>query len=166
MQDLSTLYELLDNLIRLHQALYTLAVQKKEILIKGKMDELIAVTRQEQKIIKGIDAVEQTRLQLVKQISVEKNVPLTEGSLSELIRLSTNAQEKVCLSTYRNELIRIVSELRDANELNQQLLEQSLSFVNLQLDMLMDRPEEDYIYKKPMNSKVGISSRTFINNKA
>ncbi|MED4754658.1 flagellar protein FlgN [Brevibacillus choshinensis] len=166
MQDLSTLYELLDNLIRLHQALYTLAVQKKEILIKGKMDELIAVTRQEQKIIKGIDAVEQTRLQLVKQISVEKNVPLQEGSLSELIRLSTNAQEKVCLSTYRNELIRIVSELRDANELNQQLLEQSLSFVNLQLDMLMDRPEEDYIYKKPMNSKAGISSRTFINNKA
>jgi hypothetical protein len=69
------------------------------------------------------------------------------------------------LTSYREELIRIVSELRSANELNQQLLEQSLSFVNMSLDLLTDSPEDDFIYKKPTQSPMN-SYRSLINKKA
>ncbi|EAO7496317.1 flagellar protein FlgN, partial [Salmonella enterica] len=58
---METLYDLLDNLIQLHRAMYTLASQKKDVLVKGEIDELVAITRQEQKLIKGVTAAEMAR---------------------------------------------------------------------------------------------------------
>lgn len=167
MTKMETLYDLLDNLIRLHKALYTLAIRKKDVLVKGDVDELLAIVRQEQKLVKGITAAETARLDVVKELSAEKGLSLQEGTLAELIKLTTSAEEKTRLTACRSELIRIVTELRDANELNQQLLEQSLSFVNMTLDLLTDTPEDDYIYGKPSTmDSYRQANRTFFNQKA
>ncbi|WP_328211819.1 flagellar protein FlgN [Brevibacillus centrosporus] len=160
------LYELLDNLIQLHKAMYTLSTHKKDVLIKGNVDELVAITRQEQKLIKGVTAAETARLNVVRELTAEKGFTLQEGTLAELIKLTTSAEEKTRLTTCRNELSRIVYELRDANELNQQLLKQSLSFVNANLDLLLDTPEEDFIYRKPVGTTATNNlNRNIINKK-
>lgn len=166
MTNMHTLYELLDNLIQLHKALYTLAMQKKEVLVKGDVDELVAITRQEQKLIKGVTAVETARLNAVKELTTEKGLTPQEGTLAELIKLTTSAEEKLRLTSCRNELSRIVTELKEANELNQQLLEQSLSFVNMTLDLITDTPEDDFIYGKPTADTYRQANRTFFNKKA
>lgn len=70
----SNLYELLDNLIELHKALQTLAVQKKEVLIKGDVDQLLAITTQEKKLIKAVSAAEDTRQSLVAQMFAEQGI--------------------------------------------------------------------------------------------
>ncbi|GAB1530852.1 MULTISPECIES: flagellar protein FlgN [Brevibacillus] len=160
------LFELLENLLQFHKALYTLAMQKKSVLIKGHVDDLIAITSKEQKLIKGVIEAEEERQKLIKQIVSEKSIALQDYTLAEFIKWTTSAEEKNQLTNYRNDLIRIVSDLRDANELNQQLLGQSLSFVNIQLDMILDTPEEDFIYKKPTISNLQVSKRAIINNKA
>jgi flagellar biosynthesis/type III secretory pathway chaperone len=160
------LYEILDNLINLHRALYTLAMQKKDVLIKGDVDELMKITQQEQKLIKAVGAAEAARMETVKELFAEQGLSLSEGTLAELIKLTTVAEEKTRLTNYRNELLRIVSELRDANELNQQLLEQSLSFVNMTLDLLTDTPEQDFIYSKPTTNHNRSTNRTFFNTRA
>ncbi|MGZ0051789.1 flagellar protein FlgN [Brevibacillus gelatini] len=160
------LYDLLDNLIQLHKALYTLASQKKDVLVKGKVDELVSITRQEQKLIKGVTAAEAARQSLVQELTEKKGFALQEGTLAELIKLTTSAEEKTRLASYRNELVRIVTELREANELNQQLLEQSLSFVNMTLDLITDAPEDDFIYGHPNTDTYRQASRTFFNKKA
>jgi flagellar biosynthesis/type III secretory pathway chaperone len=160
------LYELLDNLIQLHKALYTLAQQKKEVLIKGDVDELVAITRKEQQLVKGITAAETARQQVVQELSAEKGFVLQEGRLAELIKLTTSAEEKQRLSSYREELIRLVTQLQQANELNQQLLNQSLSYVNTMLDLLTDTPEDDYIYGPSAGDSCRQASRTFFNKKA
>lgn len=165
MTKMETLYDLLDNLIQLHRAMYTLASQKKDVLVKGKIDELVAITRQEQKLIKGVTAAETARQTVVKELSVEKGFALQEGTLAELIKLTTSAEEKVRLTSYRDELTRVVTELRNANDLNQQLLEQSLDFVNMTLDLITDTPEDDYIYGKP-DHDIRQANRTFFNKKA
>jgi flagellar biosynthesis/type III secretory pathway chaperone len=166
MTKMDELYELLDNLIQLHKALYTLAMQKKDVLVKGQVDELVAITRQEQKLIKGITAAETARQNVVKGLTAEKGLSLQEGTLAEWIKLTTSAEEKTRLTSCRNELSRIVTELRDANELNQQLLEQSLSFVNLTLDLITDTPEDDFIYGNPATEGYRQANRTFFNKKA
>jgi flagellar biosynthesis/type III secretory pathway chaperone len=165
MTKMGTLYELLDNLTQLHKAMYTLAMQKKDVVVKGQIDELIAITRQEQQLIKGVAAAETARQAVVKELSVEKGFALQEGTLAELIKLTTSAEEKIRLTSYREELNRVVNELRDANELNQQLIEHSLSFVNMTLDLITDTPEDDYIYGKPTND-IRQANRTFFNKKA
>lgn len=167
MAQMNRLYEVLDNLVNLHRALYTLAVQKKDVLIKGDIDALNQITQQEQKLIKAVNATESARVQIVQDIFHEKGLSLTEHTLLELMKTLTGVEEKSRLKEYREELIRIVSELREANELNQQLLEQSLSFVNHTLDLLTDTPEDDFIYKKPIgHTGIMHSNRSFINKKA
>lgn len=166
MTKMEMLYELLDNLIQLHKALYTLAVQKKDVLIKGNVDELVAITRQEQKLVKGITAAETARLSVVRELTAEKGFTLQDGTLAELIKLTISAEEKRRLTALRNELSRIVFELRDANELNQQLLRQSLSFVNMTLDLITDTPEDEFIYGNPTSEGYRLASRTFFNKKA
>lgn len=166
MTKMERLYGLLDNLIQLHKALYTLAMQKKEVLIKGEIDELVAITRKEQQLIKGITAAETERQQVVKELSAEKGFPLQEGRLAELIKLTTSAEEKQRLTSYREELTRVVTQLQHANDLNQQLLKQSLSFVNMTLDLLTDTPEDDYIYGQSTADSYRQASRTFFNKKA
>jgi flagellar biosynthesis/type III secretory pathway chaperone len=163
---LTALYEILDNLTNLHRALYTLAIQKKDVLIKNEVDQLVAITQQEQKLIKAVAAAEDARLEAVRVIYAEKGIALGESSLAELIKLTTGAEDKSRLTHYRNELIRIVSELREANELNQQLLEQSLSFVNRTLDLITDSPEEDFIYSNPAADAYRNPNRNFFNKKA
>ncbi|MGG4439865.1 flagellar protein FlgN [Brevibacillus fortis] len=163
---MNRLYDLLDNLIQLHKALYTLASHKKEVLLKGIVDELVAITRQEQKLIKGVTEAEAARQQVVKELTAQKGFALQEGTLAELIKLTTSAEEKMRLISCRNELSRIVTELRDANDLNQQLLEQSLSFVNMTLDLITDTPEDDFIYGKPTSDTYRQANRTFFNKKA
>jgi flagellar biosynthesis/type III secretory pathway chaperone len=166
MTKMEMLYELLDNLIQLHKALYTLATHKKDVLVKGNVNELVAITSQEQKLIKGITAAETARLNVVRELTTEKGFTLQEGSLAELIKLTTSAEEKTRLTVCRNELSRIVYELRDANELNQQLLKQSLSFVNMTLDLITDTPEDDFIYGNPASEGYRQANRTFFNKKA
>lgn len=160
------LYELLDNLIQLHKALYTLAVQKKDVLIKGDVDELVAITKQEQKLIQAVGSAEEARQAVAAHLFAFLGFTRDNGTLSDLIKLTTSAEEKMRLTTYRDELMRIVSELRDANELNQQLLEQSLSFVNMTLNLITDAPEDDFIYGNPAAEAFRGSHRSFFNTKA
>ncbi|WP_342404953.1 flagellar protein FlgN [Brevibacillus sp. FSL K6-2834] len=163
----SNLYELLDNLIELHKALQTLAVQKKEVLIKGDVDQLLAITTQEKKLIKAVSAAEDTRQSLVAQMFAEQGIHRDNGTLAELIKLTTSPEEKARLMKARDELTRIISELRKANELNQQLLEQSLSFVNMTLDLVTDSPEDDFFYGRTARSDgYRNHARTFFNKKA
>ncbi|MGC5324888.1 flagellar protein FlgN [Brevibacillus sp. SYSU BS000544] len=167
MAQIDSLYDVLDNLLNLNRALYTLAVQKKDVLIKGDMDALVQMTQQEQKLIKAITTTEASRIQVINEIFAEKGLPLAEHTLLGLTKALTNVDQKSRLTKYREELIRIVSELREANELNQQLLEQSLSFVNHSLDLFTDTPEDDFIYRKPIgNQAMYQPNRSFINKKA
>jgi flagellar biosynthesis/type III secretory pathway chaperone len=164
----SNLYELLDNLIQLHKALQTLAVQKKEVLIKGDVDQLLAITTQEKKLIKAVNTAEDTRQSLVAHMFAEQGIHRDNGTLADLIKLTTSPEEKTRLLKARDELTRIVSELQKANELNQQLLEQSLSFVNMTLDLVTDSPEDDFFYGRTARSDGyrNSSTRTFFNTKA
>ncbi|USG65331.1 flagellar protein FlgN [Brevibacillus ruminantium] len=163
----SHLYELLDNLIQLHKALLSLSHQKKDALVQGDVDQLLAVTTKEKKLIKAVDAAENARLSLVTQIFAEQGMKRENGTLADLIKLTTSPEEKTRLMNAREELTQIVSELRQQNEVNQQLLEQSLSFVNMTLDLVTDTPEDDFFYgRSPRSDGYRSHTRTFFNTKA
>lgn len=166
MQQMEELYQVLENLINLHKALFTLAAEKKEVLIKGDSDALLRITKQETKLIQAVEAAESARGDVMNRIAAAKGLSFSDQTLLGLIKAITSAEEKLRLKAYREELIRIVSQLREANELNQQLLAQSLSFINASLDLLTDTPEEDFIYKRPKGYGSGVqANRPIINKK-
>ncbi|MGO0063611.1 flagellar protein FlgN [Brevibacillus fluminis] len=168
MDFMNKLYELLGNLRDLHAALLTLAVEKKEVLIAGNTDGLVRIMQKEQKLVKAIEAVEAARIQCIEKLLSERSYPITVKTLDDLIKMTTSAEEKSQLTAHREELLRIVSELRAANDLNQQLLAQSLSFVEMSLDFITAPPEDDYIYHKPNGQLSGgyTQYQSYLNKKA
>ncbi|QOS98075.1 flagellar protein FlgN [Brevibacterium sp. JNUCC-42] len=167
MTNVNELFAVLDNLTKLHQALYTLALEKREVLVKNDMQQLTELVKKEQQLFKAIQQTELLRAEMTNMIFNEKGVAVTNGTLQDVIRLCTDVETKNRLAQYRDELLSVIGQLKEENEQNQQLLQHSLDFVNMSLDLFTDRPEEDFIYKNPVNQQIQSSmNRSIFNHKA
>lgn len=100
-------------MLTLHTRLLELAYAKEQLLIKGDMPAFSALVKEEATIIRQIGQKESERLQGL---------------------LVLDDEEKEALQP-------VVFELKQQNELNAALLEQSLRYIEWHLDMLM--PEAD-----------------------
>lgn len=131
----ATIIEQLDVLIKLHENLNKLAVQKTEVIKKGDMEKLNKLLIEEQKHVKAIQQIENKR-----QLSVEQFFQNNkQNSLLDVIEKSSSSEQET-LNKQRNQLLQIIAELKNTNNLNQQLIYHSLQYVNVTLDML--RPQE------------------------
>lgn len=131
----ATIIEQLDVLIKLHENLNKLAVQKTEVIKKGDMEKLNKLLIEEQKHVKAIQQIENQR-----QLSVEQFFQNNkQNSLLDVIEKSSSSEQET-LNKQRNQLLQIIAELKNTNNLNQQLIYHSLQYVNVTLDML--RPQE------------------------
>ncbi|MFB0830094.1 flagellar protein FlgN [Brevibacillus laterosporus] len=167
MAHVNELFAVLDNLTELHQALYTLALEKREVLVKNDMQQLTDLVKKEQQLLKAVQRTELLRKDMINTIFNEKGVAVTDGTLQDIIRLCTDVETKNQLAQRREELLRVIGKLKEENEQNQQLLQYSLDFVNMSFDLFTDRPEEDFIYKKPVNQQIHSSmNRSIFNHKA
>ncbi|MFJ8257645.1 flagellar protein FlgN [Peribacillus asahii] len=134
--------EALEQLIKLHKGFNKLASKKKNIIIEGDTDALTALFIDEQKYVKAISQIEIKRQEVVQTfLKHQKN-----ATLNQVIE-EAQPEEAEILQRLKIELLEEVTQLKEQNELNQQLLVQSLQFVNLSLDVL--RPQErNYNYDK------------------
>jgi flagellar biosynthesis/type III secretory pathway chaperone len=141
------LIELLEKHVKLHKGLLDLANKKTEVLKKGDMEVLSKMMKEEQKYIAAIKQIEKERILVVEKIISALGHTQTEPTLTACIEL-VEEPERSALERLRDNLVAVVTELKNINELNQQLLHQSLQFVNMTLDMIMPQPKE-VNYRKP-----------------
>lgn len=156
----ATIIEQLDVLIKLHENLNKLAVQKTEVIKKGDMEKLNKLLIEEQKYVKAIQQVENKR-----QLSVEQFFQNTkQNSLLDVIENSSSSEQET-LNKQRNQLLQIIAELKNTNNLNQQLIYHSLQYVNVTLDML--RPQETNLnYGQPSVANQRQISRGMFDSRA
>ncbi|MDZ5711475.1 flagellar protein FlgN [Jeotgalibacillus haloalkalitolerans] len=100
--------------LKLHKSLLELAKQKTAVIKENNLDQLNQLIKDEQKHIQAISALETKRQQL--------------NTLEDL-------------QAEKGELLHVIIELKSVNELNQDLLTQSMQLVSLNLDMLMPQPD-------------------------
>jgi flagellar biosynthesis/type III secretory pathway chaperone len=93
--------------------------------------------KQEQKYIAAINQIERERIHVVEAMTSGEEERTLTVCLSQ-----TEGTERAMLEKLRDDLTAVISELKNINQLNQQLTEQSLQFVNVMLDMLMPQPPE------------------------
>ncbi|MFJ8266887.1 flagellar protein FlgN [Peribacillus asahii] len=143
--------EALEQLIKLHQGFNKLASKKKNIIIEGDTDALTALLIDEQKYVKAISQTEIKRQEAVQTfLKHQKN-----ATLNQVIEVA-QLEEAEILQRLQIELLEEVTQLKEQNEFNQQLLVQSLQFVNLSLDVL--RPQDrSYNYGNEQAPKPSIS---------
>jgi flagellar biosynthesis/type III secretory pathway chaperone len=159
------LIELLEKHVKLHKGLLELANKKTEVLKKGDMEALSEMMKEEQKYIAAVKQIEKERIVVVEKIISVLGHAQTEPTLTACIEL-VDEPERSALKRLRDNLVAVVAELRNINELNQQLLQQSLQFVNMTLNMIMPQPKE-VNYRKPNTAPASYEeSRSLFDSKA
>ncbi|MFT8363946.1 MAG: flagellar protein FlgN [Sporolactobacillus sp.] len=133
-----TMKKIIRQLIDLHLRLTQLAIKKTEFVKAGDTQALAQLTKQEMPLVDQVNQLEHLR--------IEETVRTTEG-LSERGWTFKRWIEEIIPQEERDEwdalyaqLKSAVSELRRVNQLNQLLLNQSLQFVRLSLNLLQPRP--------------------------
>lgn len=160
-----TLIQTLEKILLLHKSLNQLAKQKTEIIKTGDTTALNNLLKEEKKHIQAIQKLEAERQQTSKiylsNFDFNKN---STPTISDCIDFASPVEQQK-LWKIKSDLQSQVQELNNRTKLNQQLLMQSLQFVNMSLDLLM--PEIDtYNYDRPGQGQQYEEGRSLFNSKA
>ena len=159
------LIQTLGKMLLLHKSLNQLAKQKTEIIKTGDTDSLNNLIKEEKKHIQAIQKFEADRQKASEEFLAKfEQSDNSNPTISECINFA-NPTEKQKLNQLKSELQTQIQALKDRNELNQQLIKQSLQLINLSLDLLM--PEIDtYNYERPGQAYQYNEGRSIFNSKA
>ena len=141
----------LEQLLSLHEALLEKSKTKTEVIKVGDVEALKSITNEERKWIKMVNTAQKDLLNHAKDFLEQRSISMDTPTLQDCLPY-VKAQEYQTLTTLQSQLVEKVSLLKKQNDLNQQLLKQSLSFVQLSLDLLT--PDIDtYNYERPDSSQ-------------
>ena len=140
----------MERLIELHTIMVSISEHKKNLIIKNQVDELSKLLTQETRGIKMIDEEERRRLDAVTRFLFSIGITV-KGKIatSELAKLVRDPEQKQKLMETRARLVVVVQQLKQMNELNERLVEQSLKYINFSMDLMCGPSNDDYIYAKP-----------------
>lgn len=148
--ELTPLLELLERLDDTHLQMLELAVLKKQSIMDNQIDSLIDLLNRESRLIKVIGQLEEQRAEaayvFLQGVGIRSNLNL---NLTELARLVFDPEDKARLLHIQQKLSGTLYRLKEANELNQKLIEQSLTFIDYSLDLLVGRPNQEITYHHP-----------------
>lgn len=154
----------LEKLVKLHKSLNNLAQSKTNIIKEGDMDALSQLLMDEQKHIKAIELTENEREREVQSYLLKQGQLQNTATITDVIETSSD-KEKGQLEGLKAQLLEEAHMLKEHNYLNQQLIYQSLQFVNLTLDMLRPR-NQNFNYEKPVQQKHSQASTGMFDSKA
>ncbi|UYO05204.1 flagellar protein FlgN [Paenibacillus sp. PSB04] len=149
------LLDTLERLVETHHTMLQLGKDKKNVVIKNDIDGLIKLLNQESRIMKQIEVLEKERQEACQLFLRERGIKsLLHLNLTEISRLVFDPEDKVELRKVQLKLSDVLSELKQINELNQQLIEQALAYIDYSLD-LFRTPSEEFTYQHPSGNSGG-----------
>lgn len=138
----------LQRLRRHFEELIDWGTKKKEALIQNDIQTVASATAKETVILRNLEKAERELDRSMVFFFKEKGyVPLSHTNVEGVIRFSTSIEEKQRLEEEKKALSAVVEHLRQLNELNLQLTEQALEFVDSMLQ-LWSGTGEDVTYGK------------------
>lgn len=147
------LISVLERLLEVQRAMNTLATEKTEVLKKNDIKGLEAIMKQEDAYVAQLEQLETQRVDETKGLLKAKGIMPEDVTLSAIVHMvAENEREQI--ETLQEQLQKEMDQLQSQNELNQDLIRQSLHFINLSIDMVAP-PEPDVTYQKPSGQDSG-----------
>lgn len=100
------------------------------------MEQLSKLLMKERKYIQEVEQVEQEREKIVEQVFQNLNINHEEKTVTVILEHIERIDDKQKLEKAVTELLEVIIELRRSEKLNRDLIEQSMQFVQLSLDLL------------------------------
>ena len=144
--NINELNENLEAQLMLFKEFTRLGHLKKEALVHNNLQELDAVTLQEEKLLLQLGVIEENRLSWITLISETLGKNPLEVTLAELTK------DYPELNNVYNKLEKTIEDLRQIHNLNSQLIDQALKTINFSINLF--NPTEKNIYKNPEQKDV------------
>lgn len=150
---LQALCETLDILLLQHEQFLELAEKKKQALISNNVELLNEMVNKESKLVRQIAETENKRQKAVVDFMLQKGFNQSPNTkVVDVIRLVSNAEDKLRLSDLAERLTATVDKLKLLNQINMKLAEQSMAFNDFSLNLLTGiYDDEEFVYKNPSN---------------
>ncbi|QKS72359.1 flagellar protein FlgN [Paenalkalicoccus suaedae] len=116
-----------------HQRLNEQAAEKAQIIKNGDIKALDELIKKETPLIHQLRKLENTRQQLVSNWLNERGIIADDVTMQTIIPTFSDETQKK-LNRLQEQLVVEITTLKEQNEVNRSLLEDSLKFVNLSLD--------------------------------
>lgn len=144
------LIQIMEKLNSVYNEMLDIADLKRQAIIDNQVEDLIQIMNRESKGMKWIDQLETQRQEFVSVYLRDRGVKSQlELTMTELSRLVFDQTDKSRLLDIQSRLSETLHKLKLKNELNQQLIMQSLEFIDLSLDLLTGRPAQEATYHPP-----------------
>ena len=112
-----------------------LSKSKKKIIVEGKVAELDKIVKLEQDMILNIGQLERKREEEVAKLSGRLNLKSEQVTITELAKV-LQPELKKRLEDIQNKLQETFSELKSINDVNGQLIEQSLEYIDYSINIV------------------------------
>ncbi|MBP1931500.1 flagellar protein FlgN [Ammoniphilus resinae] len=136
----------LEELVAAHDALFILEKEKQKAIMEDSTEQLMKSLYEQSKHLKRIQELEQQRQYCIKNFLQRNGFQSDQCRLSDLIKLATNMREKEDLRKVSQLLSSRIEQLRQENHLSQQLIEQSLSWIDFTLQLFTETPDHFTTY--------------------
>ncbi|WP_342429521.1 flagellar export chaperone FlgN [Neobacillus sp. FSL H8-0543] len=136
---MNNLTEVLQMLTDLHITLLETSKKKQEILISAEINPLLAVMADESKLIKKIKEADELRMEVLEHEN-------TYLPLSKLIEQQPDKDIQAEWTAKMLLLERLFQEIEKVNHLNQQLLQQSLTYTQFMIEKMIPQSEGSGLY--------------------
>lgn len=120
----------------MHEELLQISEDKTEYIKKGDMEQLSKLLIQERKQLQLITQIEADRQQQVEHIFNHLHIDSEDKTVSKLLKYVNTEDEKREIEHHVTALVEIIVKLKQSEQLNNDLLQQSMQFVQFSLDML------------------------------
>lgn len=126
----------LENLMLIHEELYKVSKEKTDLIIEGSAEELQHLLVKERKYIQLLEQFEKKREKEVENWFDSQQITAEDMTLTNMLEKITNEVEKKRLENITVQLTNIIIELKQQEQLNEDLIRQSMQFVHMSLEML------------------------------
>lgn len=132
---IDNLIKVLDYENKLYGQLLSMAESKTGVVVKGDTEQLQALVAKEQKFISELGKLKDVREQIIGQISKTTGLHPDDLTLSKLADMLPQDQCQR-LNQVRETLQETIGKLSTKNDLNQQLIQNALDYVDFSLNLL------------------------------
>lgn len=144
----------LENLVQIHHELVHISEEKTELIKSGRVDAFQKKILAERKLVLSLEQAERKRLEVVEQWFNNHNKSIDEKTITNMLEMIRDEEDKTRLATVTTELTETITNLKRHEQLNRDLLEQSMQFVQMSLNMLSPSIEQmNYGEKKQANQR-------------
>lgn len=136
METMNKIKKLLEELITIHEQLIEVSNEKTEIIKSGEMERIQRLLTKERKYVSQLELIEQERTKMVKTWFLQQKVPLEDMTMTRMLQVIKDDKIKRDLEVIVTTLVESMTQLKQQEQLNSELILQSLQFVQFSLDLL------------------------------